>query len=379
MLKISNPRFFSTVVTLAAWTFGASCCHAAESIWDHGNLIAWEVLPFDAIARSPDERAAMLERLGFRYYAFLSPPGMDKANAIEYKRQVDTEIEAMQRHGVKLFAWFYEVDDPSTDPHVRMTLESFEQHRVHPQLWIAQSRIYSPLTDTALARYYPPGFAAPSEQELDQLPEEERKAKEKATDAAVIQAANKVILADRNNPIEHGRLVQQEEARIDAFATLANRYGCRVEIYNHNDWFGLIENQLDIIRRLRAMGRRDVGMVYNFSHAHDEIHDDSTDFPRLWKRMKPYVVVVNVTGLMFDGAVDVIYVSQGHGEVEMMREIENSGWRGHVGVVVQRKGMDAEVVLRNDLRALDWAAAELTKPGSGGPRPFPADPERHPW
>ena len=32
-----------------------------------------------------------------------------------------------------------------------------------------------------------------------------------------------------------------------------------------------------------------VGIVYNFSHSRDELHDDSQHFPQLWQLIKPYV------------------------------------------------------------------------------------------
>jgi hypothetical protein len=52
-----------------------------------------------------------------------------------------------------------------------------------------------------------------------------------------------------------------------------------------------------------------------------------------------------------------------------MRTIQESGWTGPVGVIAE-KGGDAEVTLKNYLKGIDWLAAEIAKPGSGGPRPF---------
>jgi len=76
---------------------------------------------------------------------------------------------------------------------------------------------------------------------------------------------------------------------------------------------------------------------------------------------------VNITGTCMDGIS--IYLSQGDRELEMMRTIQNSGWRGPIGLIAE-KGGDAEVTLRNNLVGLDWLAAELKLAGSGGPRPF---------
>src|SRR5271163_3438798 len=41
----------------------------ATGLWAHDNLVAW-CLPFDAKVRSPEERIQMLERLGFKHYAY---------------------------------------------------------------------------------------------------------------------------------------------------------------------------------------------------------------------------------------------------------------------------------------------------------------------
>src|SRR5262249_25421465 len=143
--------------------------------------------------------------------------------------------------------------------------------------------------------------------------------------------------------------------------------GMKVELYNMQDWFGMTENQLAVIQRLKALGVNDVGMVYNFDHARDHRHDDTTHFPALWVKIKPYVVAVNVSGTTAEPIER--YPSQGDRELEMMRTIEQSGWRGPIGLNTEAGG-DAEATLRNCLVGLDWLAAELKRSGSGGPRPF---------
>ncbi len=51
--------------------------HAAEPASDvtsrlfaRDNLIAWCIVPFDSKKRKPEERAAMLEKLGFKHFAY---------------------------------------------------------------------------------------------------------------------------------------------------------------------------------------------------------------------------------------------------------------------------------------------------------------------
>ena len=246
----------------------------------------------------------MLERLGFKHFAYDWRP--------KDIPTFDAEIVALQKHKIDLMAWtFY--GDPTHDPVAQATLEIFKRHQVHPQLWVWAG-------------------GAPTK-----------------------------------TPEEQEQRVQQQADWIKSIVDLAAPYGCKVELYNHNNWFGVEENELAIIDRLKELGVTDVGMVYNFSHAHDALHNDTTHFPELWKKMQPHVVAVNVTGL--GPWNQIIYLTQGDHELDMMRTIQESGWTGPVGLIAE-KGGDAEVTLRNYMIGLDWLAAELKQPGSGGPRPF---------
>ena len=155
--------------------------------------------------------------------------------------------------------------------------------------------------------------------------------------------------------------------RIARLVKLAAPYGCRIGLYNHNGWFGILDHQIAILDRLQKLGLTDVGLVYNFSHARDPQHDDTIEFPKLWQKIQPHVMAVNVTGMRMEG--QIIYPSQGDSELEMMRTIQQSGWVGPVGVIAE-KGGDAEVTLKNYLIGLDWLATELNHPGSAGPKPF---------
>ena len=246
----------------------------------------------------------MLAKLGFKHFAY--------DWRAEHVPTFDVEIDALKKHDIDLTAWWFpfEVDDPAA----KATLEIFKRHGVHPQLWVMQSSKKStpPLTD---------------EQQI-----------------------------------------KQNAERIAGLAKLAALYGCRIGLYNHNGWFGIEDNELAVLNRVREMGVNDVGLVYNFSHARDPRHDDTIDFPSLWEKIKPHVMAVNITGMRMDG--QIIYPSQGDSEFAMMRTIQESGWIGPVGVIA-KKGGDAEVTLRNYLIGLDWLVRELQRAGSGGPRPFP--------
>src|SRR6202035_1389820 len=99
-----------------------------------------------------------------------------------------------------------------------------------------------------------------------------------------------------------------------------------------------------------------VGMVYNFSHGHWDIDD----FPAKWQRMKPYVVAVNVSGMV--KSEKLIPPSQGDHELEMLRVIQQSGWVGPIGLIAEQGG-DAEVTLGNGLRGVAWLSKGLGQAG----------------
>jgi sugar phosphate isomerase/epimerase len=267
-------------------------------IFDRQNLTAWCVVPFDAKKRGPEERAEMLQRLGFKNFAYDWRP--------KDVPTFDTEVEALNKHGINLVAWWFPTD--AGDPIARTILEVIKHHGIHSQLWVM-------------------GSGNPTQTEAEQV-----------------------------------QRTEQEAERIRKIVGLAAPYGCKVELYNHNGWFGQPDNEVAVIERLKQKGVSGVGMVYNFSHGHGDV----AEFPAIWKRIQPYVVAVNVTGMVMDGRL--IPPSQGDKELEMLRTIEQSGWRGPIGLIAEQGG-DAEVTLGNNLHGLDWLRRELAHPGSGGERP----------
>src|SRR4051812_29070664 len=72
---------------------------AGRDLFARDNLVAWCIVPFDAKKRSPEERAAMLRRLGFKRYAY--------DWRAEHLPTFEREIAALRQNGVELTAvWF---------------------------------------------------------------------------------------------------------------------------------------------------------------------------------------------------------------------------------------------------------------------------------
>jgi len=125
----------------------------------------------------------------------------------------------------------------------------------------------------------------------------------------------------------------------------ADAIGCTVSLYNHGDWFGEPVNQLRIIG---AIGSGKLKMVYNFHHGHH--HMDR--FGQLFPLMLPYLSAVNINGMSAEGP-KIITLGAGDRELEMMRIVRESGYRGPVGIIGHTEGEDIRDVLERNLEGLE--------------------------
>src|SRR4051812_36731607 len=92
------------------------------------NLVAWCIVPFDAKKRAPEARAEMLEQLGFKLFAY--------DYRAEHIPTFDLEMEALKRHRIQLFAWWF----PTVlNDEARLILEVLKRHEIHAQLWVTGS------------------------------------------------------------------------------------------------------------------------------------------------------------------------------------------------------------------------------------------------
>ena len=185
---------------------------ALKKLLAKDNLVAWCIVPFDAKRRGPEERAAMLERLGIRRMAY------DWRD--EHVPQFDRELAAYKRHGISLHAFWTPVntDSPMTEPHWPVVLDLVKRNDVRPELWT--------MLNNAL---------------VDSLPAEARP--------------------------------QRAAEILEPVARAAADLGCKLGLYNHGGWFGEPDNQVAIIKALRDKKVDNVGVVYNFHHGHEHMAD----------------------------------------------------------------------------------------------------------
>jgi quinoprotein glucose dehydrogenase len=111
---------------LADWpAVDAGSAHLNTALFNHTNLVAWCIVPFDAKRRGPEERAAMLERLGFKMFAY--------DYRAEHIPTFDAEIEALERHHIQLLAWWFPT---GLNDEARHILDVLDRHHLHIQLWV---------------------------------------------------------------------------------------------------------------------------------------------------------------------------------------------------------------------------------------------------
>lgn len=173
-----------------------------------GDLVAWCIVPFDSRKRTPEERIAMLDRLGFKRYAY--------DWRAEHLPDTARELRLARDHGIRVEAvWVWiEKDQPGrlSESNERL-LAALKEAGLATQLWVG----------------FAPGFF------------------EGASDQEKVARG-----------VEMVRYLSERAAQTRS----------RVALYNHGDWFGEPENQIRIIA---ALPGREIGLVYNFHHGHEHV------------------------------------------------------------------------------------------------------------
>lgn len=254
------------------------------SLFNKENLVAWCVVPFDSVKRTPVQRADMLDDLGFQQFAY--------DWRLEHVPTFADEIRALKERGIKLTSVWIWVDTDTGkifDDATEKLLDIIKQNNVKTDLWV--------------------GF---SNKHFDGL-----------TDEAKLEKA---------------------AASVSYIENRAKELGCTVSLYNHGDWFGEPLNQIRIIEK---MGSKDVGIVYNFHHAHLQVNE----FPMLLSKMLPYLRTVNLNGMKVEGP-KILTIGEGDKETAMLKTLKDSGYSGSIGIICHIETEDAKVVLERNLNGL---------------------------
>ncbi|RDC65848.1 sugar phosphate isomerase/epimerase family protein [Adhaeribacter pallidiroseus] len=210
----------------------------------------------------------------------------------EHVATFDEELKTLKKNNIKLQAfWLPTGSDPANDKNVQAVFALLKRHQVKTQLWCS--------------------------------------------------------LGDGKNFPE---MSQEEKVHymariIGIIAKQAAEIGCTVGLYNHSGWFGEPENQLAIIEYLKMPN---VGMVYNFNHAEAHVARFAEFFPKI----VPHLLALNLSGIQTGNPVKIVPVGQGNAELEMMRVVKASKYRGPVGIINEYTDPDAEVGLQMNLTGL---------------------------
>lgn len=256
---------------------------SAVDILAKSNLVAWCIVPFDVKHRGPMERAQMLKRLGITKLAY--------DWRAEHIPTFDREIDALRAYGIKLQAfWLTSGVDPAHETGVAAVLDVLRRRQVKTQIWY----LFVP----------PQGFE---------------------------------------------KLTQDEQVKMAAdtvryLAIEAQKIGCSVGLYNHGGWYGEPENELAILDRLRMAN---VGLVYNFNHAQEQIGRFASFYPKI----EPHLIALNLAGLR-QGSSEIYPIGEGGDEAAMIRIIWHSAYRGPIGIINENTDPDAELGLKKNLQGL---------------------------
>lgn len=147
----------------------------------------------------------------------------------------------------------------------------------------------------------------------------------------------------------------------------AKALGSKVGIYNHGGWAGEPENMVAVCEYLRKNhGCENIGIVYNQHHGHSHVER----FAEALAAMKPYLLCLNLDGMMRDGekrGMKIQPIGQGELDLSLLKIIAASGYRGPIGIIGHTND-DVELRLRDNLEGLDWLVPQLDgKPA--GPKP----------
>ncbi len=285
----------------------------ATELFARKNLVAWCIVPFDSKQRGPEERAAMLEQLGFSKFAY--------DYRAEHIPTFDAEIEALKRHKIELTAWWFPT---SLNDEAKLTLAVFAKHKVTPQLWVT-------------------GGGGPTKDEADQR-------------ARVLSEVTRI------------RPIAEAAAKVGCQVALYNHGGWFGEPENQ---IAIIEEIKSQLAKTDPSGSSNkppvaVGIVYNQHHGHDHLDR----FPELLQKMKPHLLCLNLNGMTKEGdrkGQKIMQLGEGDLDLKLLKVVRDSGYTGPIGILGHTQD-DAEERLHDNLDGLDWLLPQL-KDQPAGPKP----------
>lgn len=266
------------------------------SAFAKSNVHVWAYEEYDAITRTPEERARLLKELGITKAGYIC---RNPARVAEF----EAYVKAYEKEGVELIAVWTPVntEQPFEEPQISGFLDVVERHKLKIQWWLTLEEAFDELTEV-------------------------------------------------------GRLERAVD-RLRSLVVEANQRGCRLVLYGHGQekWFTQYENQIAILERLKKeMPTAQLGIVYNFHQSHAQMDRLKRVFPQL----KPHLVAVNLNGMRSDGP-RIVTLGNGDREREMIDIIYKSDWHGPVGIIGHNRSEDAKQTLQANLDGLSSVLKQI--------------------
>ena len=296
VLTLSLQTVASTIAAAEPQRQNMQASLNGSSAFAKSNLHVWAYEEYDAVKRTPEERARLLKELGITKVGYIC---RNAARVAEF----EAYVQAYKKEGVELIAVWTPVntENPLEEPQISVFLDVVDRQKLRVQWWLTL------------------------EEDFNDLPAASR--------------------------------VERAVARLRPLAVEANRRGCRLVTYGHGRtrWFTQCENQIAILERLKeAMPAAQLGIVYNFHQSHAQMDRLEQVFPQL----QPHLVAVNLNGMHSSGP-QIATLGNGDREREMIEVIFKSGWRGPVGIIGHNRSADVKQTLQANLDGLRSILKEI--------------------
>ena len=108
------------------------------------------------------------------------------------------------------------------------------------------------------------------------------------------------------------------------------------------------------MRIIKALPNEDLGVVFNFHHAHDSLQEYSENIKLLF----PYLWAVSLNGMKAEGP-KIITIGQGNLEQKMIQELLDLGYKKPFTILGHVKGGDPEIILEKNYNGLQKIARKL--------------------
>lgn len=204
-----------------------SCTNEVEYSFEVNEVSPWCILEFDSLDRTPKERIAMLNEMGFTKYGFNKGKGDLSTMKEEFKLARENDIEI-----TSIFLWLNSKRDSigKLSPSNHELLSNLKEVEYKPTIWVSFSDNF-----------------------FEELNQEES--------------------------------FELSIEMIKFIKVRADEVGCKLALYNHRGWFGNPHHQIEILKRLNE---ESLTMVYNFHHAHEYV-DEFPEIVKKMKPYLSYV------------------------------------------------------------------------------------------